>query len=63
MNFKRPFTKKEELRVLDKFIDTLHGESSIVTSKVMRNLLEIGYLRGLVELRKKYKERMKKDSF
>ena len=61
MNIKRPFTKKEELRVLEKFMHALHGESCIVTFKVMRRILDIENFDGLYELKKKYKKRMKDD--
>ena len=61
MNVKRPFTKKEELRVLEKFLNFLHGESYIVTKKVMRNILEIKDWVGLNQLKKKYKEQMNSD--
>jgi len=61
MNIKRPFTKKEELRVLEKFLSIMSGESCIVTLKIMKRILDIGNFDGLYELKKKYKELMKND--
>ncbi len=59
MNPKRHFTKKEEIRVLEKFITAMHGESCQVTLKVMKTILDIKNFDDLNDLKKKYKERMK----
>jgi len=53
---KRPnLTKKEEYRVLQKFIETFHGESWPVCHLVMRKILKIKKWDGLNDLKKRYK--------
>lgn len=57
-NHFRPNTKKNELRILEKFLWALHGESSFVTSRVMREILNIEYS-YLGDLKRRYKENLK----
>jgi hypothetical protein len=47
-------TKKEELRILNKFINSIHGENKFICHQVMLNIIAIDY-DGLDDLRKKYK--------
>jgi hypothetical protein len=54
---KREFTKKEEMRVLEKFIHFLHGEDDRLVSKVIDICLKLEW-EGLRELKEKYKAQM-----
>lgn len=53
------FTKKEELRVLGKFLDALHGEDCRLTYKVAYRILSLAPYDDLDDLKKRYKSTMK----
>ena len=54
---KCPFmTKKEEIRILQKFINCLHGENWPNSEYVMKKILKIKKFDGLNDLKKKYKK-------
>jgi len=55
---KKKFSKKEELRILEKFMTALHGESRHLTIPVIHRILEIGEFSCLGDLKRKYKIKM-----
>jgi len=49
-------TKKEELRILRKFTDAIHGENSKVCHVVMQRIIAINHYDCLNDLRESYKK-------
>lgn len=51
-------TKKQEIRILDKILQTIHGENWLVCKKVMEKILVVDRVEtfdGLQDLKRKYK--------
>ncbi len=51
----RSYTKKKELAVLEKFINSMHGNSWPISKKVMLTILGIDEFDDLCDLKKRYK--------